>query len=1014
MSSPRLVIEDDKLPEPVLPSLLVPSKFRRGGFGFNTRVRISDRALFNEMRTFADEQVAKLKKIRKSNKHYNEIYNGLRDALLHKLRDVVNRQHLLNIRQGQQKRRQKERRIAADFNRQVEQNILIKEEKKAEKNVNNIVPLFYKTGLKNDYSPDKDSDLSVDVVRKIKDEKIPAVRILLSANGENVLDEEVAFRTFNRKDIWESGIRPVLIRYEGDIFYINPKTGAGYEDGTTLSLTLIRPTTVSAKKLYQRFLDGTDFHCVCDPIINRCMEELKNTEMATRTRNRWLKKLKDAERWKRDNPNGIDEDQMEQFANELDIKIVIRGVFGREDNVFNGGGGKGKACFSYSNLRANHLEAGLVTMNAEKVDFETLNTMIDKRRESGEPLLTKKRKVNVNGCQEKVATSIYTPGGSFKVEDPFHTLFDKFREETTIKQRGLNGGRHPEIYDFIREAIVVNSTPMAIWGGEADGLLDMKSAYTQHRACPYYQGFMGKIHTAGRVPWEHVNTKEKARAFLKKHLGIVEFRVWKCDNKLLELLGIQHKDYLVRPTPEALMLLDMGCDILITHGVFGKRFDFDYKKEWLEPFGQKEDWFYKKKPYAHFAGMLGADARQETFYLEPVNDEWMRHIMSNAGDNARIWRFNQDKLVSIIQRSEFTSMAHIFSFILSYTRINMIQAMTKFELHNIVGVVLDGIYYRGVAPDVGEIFREKPVEEIEWRGDAWYNSTYNDFNIHWGTIDISLLDNVLLRGSGGSGKTYSVMTDKTKIDVLYVSPTCALRDDIKEKYGATAITLNRLIGEGCKPGEDWKSMFGEPANILIDELTMIKKEYIVKALEMYPNSLIMLAGDVCGKQHYQCRNGRPGKFDEIYYAEDWVAKDFTTDYRSKCDKLKAMKIRIREIMDQVFSVMGGDYRAAINVGALFMNEFPIIEYAEAVKMFKEGDYWIAGTHAVGKKLFEDGVKSIDAVDERGSITTHASQGKTIADKRIFITVNDAFEYAQLYTAVSRAVTLDQIVLVKRH
>lgn len=159
MSSPRLVIEDDKLPEPVLPSLLVPSKFRRGGFGFNTRVRISDRALFNEMRTFADEQVAKLKKIRKSNKHYNEIYNGLRDALLHKLRDVVNRQHLLNIRQGQQKRRQKERRIAADFNRQVEQNILIKEEKKAEKNVNNIVPLFYKTGLKNDYSPDKDLSL---------------------------------------------------------------------------------------------------------------------------------------------------------------------------------------------------------------------------------------------------------------------------------------------------------------------------------------------------------------------------------------------------------------------------------------------------------------------------------------------------------------------------------------------------------------------------------------------------------------------------------------------------------------------------------------------------------------------------------------------------------------------------------------------------------------------------------------------------------------------------------------
>jgi hypothetical protein len=50
--------------------------------------------------------------------------------------------------------------------------------------------------------------------------------------------------------------------------------------------------------------------------------------------------------------------------------------------------------------------------------------------------------------------------------------------------------------------------------------------------------------------------------------------------------------------------------------------------------------------------------------------------------------------------------------------------------------------------------------------------------------------------------------------------------------------------------------------------------------------------------------------------------------------------------------------------------------------------------------------------KRGSFTTHSFQGFTIKDKKVFI-VLDLFEYAMLYTSISRCVNFNQIVLVDK-
>ena len=54
---------------------------------------------------------------------------------------------------------------------------------------------------------------------------------------------------------------------------------------------------------------------------------------------------------------------------------------------------------------------------------------------------------------------------------------------------------------------------------------------------------------------------------------------------------------------------------------------------------------------------------------------------------------------------------------------------------------------------------------------------------------------------------------------------------------------------------------------------------------------------------------------------------------------------------------------------------------------------------------------MDGIESRGSFTIHSFQGLTINEGKVFISLNDCFEYAMLYTAVSRCVHFSQIVLV---
>jgi len=151
-------------------------------------------------------------------------------------------------------------------------------------------------------------------------------------------------------------------------------------------------------------------------------------------------------------------------------------------------------------------------------------------------------------------------------------------------------------------------------------------------------------------------------------------------------------------------------------------------------------------------------------------------------------------------------------------------------------------------------------------------------------------------------------------------------------------------------------------------------------------------------------------------------KTFTQDRRSRDQELKDLKLQLRDVMRSVFT--DGGYNDAQRVADWIAKHFNVLDYASAYQLFANGDTWIAGTHRTNQKLLDNGVVSgylskqneksvipVDGWNKRGSFTTHSFQGQTVDSGKIFVSINDAFEYAMIYTAVSRAVSFDQIVFV---
>jgi hypothetical protein len=595
--------------------------------------------------------------------------------------------------------------------------------------------------------------------------------------------------------------------------------------------------------------------------------------------------------------------------------------------------------------------------------------------------------------------------------------------------------KHPKVNNYLYAATIVPSAPIRIGDGVIKGHIDAKSAYTQHARAPFYAGFPLKIQQWRRLP------EGLGQPFVEKHFGIYKVRVLSVADPIFIKLGLTGVHIL--PSPEVLYYMSRGVEFELQSAVFCSAGDISYDDEMFQEFHvetglpfMEGDEGKKIKAYKKWAGCLGYDMNEKHYQFKGTQ-LWANHLATIPGVK-NVW-FNAGRITVVRSKEYNHTTHHILAFITAYCRINVLEAMRKVK--NPVAVVLDGIFYADEEPPVVEGFPEKEYErEPRCHADSkWYDdcSDVDDSFMRLLTEeDMLLLSNCVLAGAGGCGKTFSILSDDCFHDIVYVVPNHDLGKDKKEdeRLKANYATANRVAGIDC---ESLAQRGRQPACFLWDELTMTDSSWIEKARPLYPNTLFLMAGDIERRPDgsvmaLQCRNGKPGMFNTIWNPPlTWNWRFYTNDYRSKDEEIKALKLQLRAWMREYYTD-GGDDDAGKIEDKLLSSGRPVVRLKEAAAMFKPEDTWISGTHLTSTRLLKLGVcsgwvckdgeergtkRKTEMVgkswEQRGSYTTHSYQGQTVESGRVFITTWDGFEHAMLYTAISRAVSMDQIVLVVR-
>jgi hypothetical protein len=871
-----------------------------------------------------------------------------------------------------------------------------------------------------------------------------------------------------------------------------------FPENARVRFIILVAQTIPSGRIQQMYLDGSN-HCVLDTLATLWRSMAENSE-SDGSMKRCFQIARRLEGLKTTYPDGVPEGMdMEAVARVAHRCIVIHDIVGNEIKRYND---RSPKKFYFTNTRINHLEAGRLTMDKQYERITAAEIM---------KILREHDKDDVfylwSGCMKTgICSTLRSVRGCWAVFNEDYDLFKEFSETLGINNYGVDAVKHSSLNEFLLESRVINSAPTPLCDNpdDLDGVIhvDVEKAYTQHRFAPVYRGFLGHITDYVKLPYDL-----EAGKFLENHVGVYKFSVLNTPCALLQTLGIKKGLQYVLPSVEIEYFMKMGLEVRLIAGAWGSTFDIEYNAEML-----------KDRRYCIWAGKLGMDKCNNTYTFKG-DIEWARCLRDMLGEENVLY-FGELGMISVcIPKKGYKTRHHILAFITSYTRMNLLATMQKVE-GTLVKVVLDGLYFRGELPDI-ELPIHKDKEKIihkRFREHWYYPSTVNtaDWEAYNEKIDTphGYVRNVcVLTGAGGTGKSHSVLMRKSIPRVLYVVPSNVLGRKMREKWGVEYTTIHKLIGidSGDFKCRAFREDHYEPAVIFIDELTMIDKSWIEKALAMYPNTRFYIAGDVDGDRWYQCRNGHPGKFSEIWLPTDVIVEKFelmrpmdcpgyefnphipgevmgyclecktdlywdipayhlydtqicvecytpenqrrldikysgcnpvrhrespklprnhtdnkyyycveyTVDYRSKDEELKAFKVDVRREMREVFT--DGGQLNANRVASYVRKNYATVPFADAVKMFASGDVWIAGTHKTNQKLLDAGVisgyfnKQKEIVAEgdgeaRGSFTTHSFQGLTLETERVFVSL-DFFEYAMLYTSISRVCRMSQLVIV---
>lgn len=782
-----------------------------------------------------------------------------------------------------------------------------------------------------------------------------------------------------------------------------------------LRLTIFQPIVAKMKK--QAFREGNE-HCVFQPMINY-FEKMKSKAVNDRVKWNFQTKINKAKKLAIEYDKGVPESDLELVAKKMDTGIIIHSVFNKI--LFNHRNLKGKS-LHFRNSEINHVTL-LSDMHELNIDSEIIS------KEEGIEI--------INNCIRNKLWNRYEGTISYPRKiitcDKSYIIGNEQTDTMLTFTKSFNRGiaidyiKEPELCDFLLSGVnlIINFKNKKCKGSPI-AEIDMKKAYTQFKRCSVYQGFPAIINNVRDCDVDHD---------VVTHCGIYQIQIKKMiktftNAKKIELAkeyGFIENGYYVLASPWIVKLREIGCEIEVIYGAWGKRMDFEFSEKMLD-----------NKNYAIWVGM---QMRQEPsiIYKMACDPEFAEVIMAQHLNNTDIpiedIQYNQitQTILTKTKKEHHYIMPHISSTIVAYTQIQVFDEACKYNINEIVAHKLDSIVLTREPLPFDTTLWENPHEKIAMNK---YTSPFifkrNIVDLPRGKVTPFLSD-CFISGQGGSGKTHIVMTDNGFRGKHFVSTSWELIAEKMTEYKCRGGSVNQLLGFDIhgKKMQSHKDKFGQPATILYDEASMTNVRLINKIKEMYPYSQLILMGDYGKGKYYQSSVLTEG--DKLYHPLSYHMID--ADYRSIDEETRQFKMTIRDMMDRNESLLNYLYEMIPTVTIDELKNEYSLDYVltgthSQIKKFNllltsEKNWYKITKHSIddvinkcsGKEAYLHGELLYFPIEGRTEIahasTVHSFQGKTIPiPKKCFVDIAHLRSNQDIYTAISRVRSIKQLRIIK--
>jgi len=740
-------------------------------------------------------------------------------------------------------------------------------------------------------------------------------------------------------------------------------------------------------------------------------------------------------------------EEMEELGKEINCSFTIVDLINNSNIEINKGNNRFN--ISFVNTRYNHINLLKCISNVVDITTNKYNEI----------------KKNVNFYVERFGT-LLTLDGNYKINNSYIKLVDDWK-----KQYNINGcsifidsdiNKFINLYDdkvhrFFKDDMIINNNLYSE--------LDLKKAYYNYNKCSQYNGIPSGayISCSGDGLTDDIFIKQ----FNNKLIGFYEVEVIH-NNSMLNFLGLYGNNIkYVLFSSTIKLLLDNGIKFKYYNYVISPSIDAPFNEDFLKYIDGDElvnDNNNKDlvKAFCKVVGCMMIENKNFSIEIKPDNND--KDFYKTLGRKEDIYKIGGIYKI-IKEKEEAKSLKHIALSIHAYTSTIILEQLLKMNINDVYGVKVDSIIFRkGININYNEnLFKspsnakiegmlKKQVDKygLDYGLDCGINETKNEYfkpyfidsinkiNFEKSFCGEHITERVIfLGGAGGCGKTHSVLNSKNfMIKELIFSSTGweLIVNKVDEFNDVLGLSLPKLTGEmnGQKVEKYNISKFKYIVN---DELTLQNKKIINTIINDNQDKFIILMGDIDEDGfYYQCSIGNnvinPSKLkcQYIQYTKNYrFDNSFNNKINEFRNSMKLNKGNTKKLYEdfknqfgsQFFNIKDvkfGDNDVGIsalqpikNNKCLFSDEFYKLgakeQYYIKDTVFKAGKY--KGAHLDEKPEGKNYVCSLFR-------TIHSYQGRQLTkDNKIIILLNSLFDYNLLYTAISRARRLDQIIIIDR-